>query len=1081
MVDVEILHTIITSAEQNPDVLVHPFRAIFAAYDQILAQHGLDPDHDQIYLRFLLRLGGKRQAGESLYQSFESLLGELGIQIEINKEEEGVQEITRSFNQINEEAELFSAQSDTEFESRVQSRKASVHSVYDTENESIRAEAMRSISQPRAPGPKSSIHEEQKFPDRPYSRASTRPTERPQVRYRPRTDLSKPGGGRLTSQEFINNLQHYQRRNASVSSNVADTRNDQRALSRSGAEVTQPSTSPDHDIYVNPAVVPDAAKYHVRARADNQSQPAPNRKPAPDTDLQALFYRPSATQLLRDADTFQHFRVRAVARHAVSKWRSLGLQARIDHARLDEIAVSRDSGILLRQSFDQWRLKFRIQRQIAETERYFSRLEHRATRARDLYLLGKAFTHWEQCAYEQRIRVAETRRHILSIKYFNAWLEHTTINRQKVRGQGLRKFLEIWKQHYAKNWRNDNKALMTYGHTLMKRGYWSWIWAFYDRRAPLWNQQRLKARYFGKWLGARQNLSQRENQFVQLKEHSTKRKVFTQWLERARMTLNNSRQALSFHNQSVVARSFTSYKLTFKHGPLRRQVSNMRDWRIAGSTFAVFVARFRMEQQSRRVSDLRIMRNAWTNWNDRLRWQTLAHDIDDRVVLQALYKWVILERSVLLQRLSEQRLVQRHLWKLVSRCRERTAELERISDLFRKKQNRRLATSVVGRWRSRLAFLRQEEQVAFGFHAPRVVHDILPLWVARAGHWRKQYRKAEDTDYYFLGTRAIRQWRAAVTEAKRRKIREGYAQVRRKVKMNLARRVITRWRNVTIQNKQMNNTASDINQTRLLHYASSLFDQWRDRHDSLVARNLEIEEDYERRCARRHLELWVQGYRKYEQHSQLASVTAELKTSNIAFGWLHKLHLRIIEIRGREGNAESLRRWYEKRHLQHLLRRWHEKTLHRRHLPATPSSRAIVFSARTKRLALRPKATSIATDAGIRGDDASRLEGWTAFDDGGFDLGEWIPTLEEADNPSTPLPGYLSTPSRRAARARGLVRVSNPSTTPKGTPMSFAARLKGKGGPVMKEGAGLEGSRVQTIREDEGTRSSKDGLREHQG
>ncbi|KAL9611897.1 MAG: hypothetical protein Q9167_003478 [Letrouitia subvulpina] len=1078
MLDVEILHRIITSAEQDPDVLVHPFRAIFAAYDRVLAQHGLDPDHDQIYLRFLLRLGGKRQAGESLYQSFESLLGELGIQIEINDEEEGVQEITRSFHQIDGEAELFSAQSDTENESRVQSRRASFHSVYDTENGSIRAEAMRSISQSRAPISRPSINREQKFPDRPYSRASTRPTERPQVQNRPRTNISKPDGGRLTSQEFLNNLQHYQRRNASASSNIANTRNDQRAPTRSREKVIRSSISPDHDIYVKPTAEVDASKSHIEARKDRQVQLASDTKPTHDIDLQALFYHPSVTQLLRDADTFQHFRVRAVARNAISKWRPLGLQARTDHTRMAEIAVSRDSDILLRQSFDQWRLKFRIQQQTAETERYFSRLEQRATRARDLYLLIKAFTHWEQCTYEQRIRVAEARRHILSIKYFNAWLEHTTINRQKVRGQGLRKFLEIWKQHYAKNWRNDNKALMSYGHTLMKRGYWSWIWAFYDRKAPLWNRQRLKAHYFSKWLDAQQHLSERENQFVQLNEDLMKRRVFTQWLERARTTLNHSRQALSFHNQSVVARSFASYKLTFKHNPLERQVSNMQDWRIAGSTFAVFVARFRMELQARRVSNLRIMRNAWTSWNDRLRWQTLAHDINDRVVLQALYKWVILERSVLLQRLSEQRLLQRHLCKLVNHRRQRTAELSRIDDLFRISQNRRKVTSVVGRWRSRLAALRQEERVAFEFHAPRVTHDTISLWAARVGHWRKQCRKAEDTDYYFLGIRAIRQWRAAVAEAKRRKIREGYAQVRRKIKMNLARRVIMRWRNITIQNKQRNNTALDTNQTRLLHYAASLFDQWRDRNDSLVTRNFEIEDDYERRLARRHVELWIQQYRKHERHSQLASVTAELKTSNIAFGWLHKLHLRIIEIRGREGNAESLRRWYEKRHFQHLLRRWHEKTLQRRNLPATPSGRAIVFSARTKRLAVRPNATAIAADAGIRGDDAGQLEGWTAFDDGGFDLGEWIPSLEEAETSSTPLPGYLSTPSKRAARARGLVRVSNASTTPKGTPVSFAARLKGKRGSTVKGEVGLGGSRVRTIREDEEVRTPMERLRE---
>ncbi|KAK4696719.1 hypothetical protein P7C71_g1248, partial [Lecanoromycetidae sp. Uapishka_2] len=92
--NVAILYQIIRSAEQYPNVETQPFRAIFAAYETILPQNGLDPNHDQIYLRFLFRLGDGREEGQSLYARFEGLLDELGLQIEIIPDGEETQEIT---------------------------------------------------------------------------------------------------------------------------------------------------------------------------------------------------------------------------------------------------------------------------------------------------------------------------------------------------------------------------------------------------------------------------------------------------------------------------------------------------------------------------------------------------------------------------------------------------------------------------------------------------------------------------------------------------------------------------------------------------------------------------------------------------------------------------------------------------------------------------------------------------------------------------------------------------------------------------------------------------------------------------
>ena len=1053
--DVEILHRIITTAEQAPDVQAHPFRAIFAAYDAVLAQHGLDPDHDQIYLRFLLRLGGKRRAGETLYQSFESLLGELGIQIEINTEEDEVQEITRSLNQIHGETGLFGTQSVIDNESRVLSRRVSFDSIYDTENGNTRREGARSRS--RNPVLRAASHQGSRLPARPYSRASTRPTERVQAQAQPLANAVRSGRRRLTAQDLANDREHYQRRNVSPSSHMVNLRNDE--------QVFMPSETPTlHQQMPQDGEVSPEELSLRHGSTKNQANPSEDRRKRSnrknqsrrDIDPQALFYQPSKTQFLRDADTFQHFRIRSVARNAVAKWRWARLRAATDHARMNDIAISYDLGILLRQSFDQWRLNFQIQRQIAQTEHFFLRLEQRAGSARDLYLVTKAFTHWQQCAYEQRLKVSNARRHILSVKYFNAWVDLTTVNRAKVRRQGLQKFLEVWKQRCMRVRSNENRAIIDYDRVLTKRAYWIWIHAWCERRVPQWKNSKLKASCLAKWLEMWQHLSERDVQVLQLTKNSIKSKVLAQWLQKTRKALGDSQQALDFRDQQVLGHSVLAIKSYIKYRPLEKKVSNMVDWRVAGTTFASFISRYRIEQQAKNVNRLRIMRNAWTDWNDRLRWQTLAHQIDDRVMVESLYKWVILERCVLFQRLGEERLVKRHFWKLLQHRRDAVTTYENAHKLFKENKRRRTLVSIMDRWRSRLVSFRREEQVAHEFYAPRVAQNTILLWATGMRDWQKQSARAEDVGFYFTCTNCLRRWRAATAEAKRRKIHNAYVQVRRRIKMNLARRVIQQWHNLLNDCKQSQTRALKMNEDRLLRIGTSLFDRWRNRLDIAASQNLEAEDNYHQNLTQRHIDLWTQQFRIYQQHHQLARVTADLRISNIAFGWLHKMHLRMIEIRGRESNAESLIRWYEKRHFHNMLRRWREKTARKRDVP-TPSR---AFSARAN----RPK---VRVDAESQDDGAGRAEDWTAFDEG-FDIGDWTPSLEAES--STPMPGYLSTPSKRAARARNLVRVS---TTPAGTP--FAARLSSQPNTTprsLKRGimgssiAHFRGSAFEPIQED---------------
>ncbi|KAL8940426.1 MAG: hypothetical protein Q9216_002831 [Gyalolechia sp. 2 TL-2023] len=1045
--DVAILYEIITCAEKDSSVHAHPFRSIFTAYDNVLARHGLDPDHDQIYLRFLLRLGEKRQIGETLYQSFELLLAELGIQIEINPEENEIQDVTRSLNAAIDNSPQPHTRSETGSDTGLRSRRASFHSLTHRRDEVVETARVRS-------SPRASVTDNQRdqimLPrHRPSTRASTRPSERTGQRSLSAQYAPHPARGRLSASEFADNLQHYQRRNASASSTRTTAQRDHSVFNRNpGARsaqrpLIQPEVSPPSPGFGSGESVSEEEQSEVEF--DRQKRRTERPKQLYHVDRRELYYRPTETQLVRDAETFQHFRIRALMRVSIGRWRRIALQSKQEHDQMAQIALSHDFGILLRQSFDQWRSNLQQRVETAIAEQYFFQLEQRAERARDLYLLMKAYTHWQQLARDRVEHALEARRQVLRVKYFHAWFDFTIQNNEKVRRQGLRKLCSLWIQRHHVLVGNDQKALFTRTRNLIKGGYWKWFWTFYERRAPQWKERRLQSCVLSNWaLASRRRTCDDYRVTVQM-HASVKRKWFSKWIQQARSFLCNSKEADRFRQQRITAQCMLECRRMVRYAPLVRQISNLTDWRIAGSTFGIFVNKSRSEQLANKVSHRRIMRNAWTIWNDNLRWQTLESQIDDRVLVQALYRWVIAGRSLLLQRLCEQRLKRMALRRLTSHYQTRATSQQTAISRFERERQTRASKLAIDRWRDLLNDHRQDARIAFEFEAPRIAQQAMSAVTARIKHIHQLHKWALDAEYYFCVVKFLKKWRAVTAATKRRKLHEAYAHVRRRSKMKLATSALQIWHSRFQAIAQAQAQAHSYGQIQLLHHGTRLFDHWRSQYNFFIDRQDQTTMEFDQRFAHNHFDMWTSKFRTQVRRHALASANAELRVSNIAFGWLHKLHLRIIELKGRESNAESLRRWYEKRHTHNLLRLWHERTAKRRDRPLQPP---VFSSARARRR--QDAITGEASDGAFAA--ANRAEEWTAFDEG-FDVGDWIPGIDNVEASSTPMPGYLSTPSKRAARARGMARAS---TTPAGTP--FAARLRsqaGRRGEFGRSGAGV--------------------------
>lgn len=857
------------------------------------------------------------------------------------------------------------------------------------------------------------------------SRATTRKTEKKAPYAIPtRSRTSQATRGRMTAEEFASNLQHYQRRRRSVSSQGHQQLRDRTAPQPKRPGIRAPTITSAKDDFSTISDVEDEGPEESGASQELQLA----YRLAQSERLQST----SRMQLLRDADTFQNHRIRSVARDLVDRWCYAAVEAKDQHEHMERLASARDTEVLLRQAFQHWRLRLHANRKAITRERYFRDIERRLHEARNVQTLDIYFNHWRQWAFYHAARTSRARRHILRVKYFKTWRNISVSNQLKALGQGQRKHFLLWKQRYIHSLEDNNKASLVRQASLSRNAYWDWFWAFCERRAPEWQHARLKRKYFLRLIIDYSSII-RQDQLTTIQwENSLQRKALLPWLAKARLIISSQREAATFSHQKLLARTLPTWRQDTRHSPLARHVSNIVDWRVARVTFTTFMTRYHFEKQAKHVDRLRIIRNQWTRWNDRLRCQALSHRIDERCLYEALSRWTAVCRANFIYKLCLQRLQRKCLHKLEKKCLRRKQRREarcQTMQTVRHTKNLRVCFSY---WRSQLTFQRQAEVIAFEFYAPKIAQDSLQTWFQYLAYQRNLEASAKDADFYFIGRKLLKRWHTAFVDSKKQRRRTAYVQVRRGLKMRLAAGVVQHWHRYSVRIHEMQQEADTIDQTQLFRVGINLFDCWKTQLATRRGQEYQAIQHYDRRLVERSLYTWIERLEDQARMDETADLNNEMHVRNIAFTLVHKLRLKIIEQKGREANAENLSNWYDRRHFHNMLRQWQNRTAKARSQPPPQIIPAISSRvSRTRKL--------------FEGDDyeaaTDRAEDWTEFD-----IGDWIPTLE-AQSSSTPLPGYLSTPSKRAARAKALVRVS---TTPAGTP--FEHRLRSQLGPTPRTG-----------------------------
>src|SRR5205823_2173578 len=205
--------------------------------------------------------------------------------------------------------------------------------------------------------------------------------------------------------------------------------------------------------------------------------------------------------------------------------------------------------------------------------------------------------------------------------------------------------------------------------------------------------------------------------------------------------------------QSLMKRALDQWKLATQLAPLERRVARMRDWRIARSKFSCWLLRVRMIYRAHWDIDSRTKRNAFTAWNERLKWEAVRARRDNRILAQAMYKWVIAQRASLIARIHNESVKRAMFGKLLTGYGKHFDLLHSQEVQVKIQRSTRLARSTLECWKLQMSLNTVRSQMAVELCTPKTQQDMLAAWRGRHEHVKKLEKWAKDANFYFLMVR----------------------------------------------------------------------------------------------------------------------------------------------------------------------------------------------------------------------------------------------------------------------------------------------------------------------------------------
>ncbi|KAK6587134.1 hypothetical protein PZA11_000424 [Diplocarpon coronariae] len=1006
--DIALLHDIVVLAQEILPKLSErerlPTNALFSAYYDILPRIGINADHDSRYARVLFKIGGLRGPG-TLYEKFEEILSRLGIEIE--------------FDQDNNDTEAFIQAEDLQ-----QDLDGGIGSDGLTPTGYTDGGKVLKWQRRNSESSLWSLGVEIQSPTTRRKSFSTVEYVKSRVK-RPQEILHEVGFPAHRA-SIIRTANH----NEDISTHDLGTWLNSRSpkLRRRRGRSVSTHTS---------MRIRRRSTSNLRGHSQH-SVPASECDPG-ETDLTAVTSSfGEKSHLLHDDQmghenlmqnkaslVLQQHLVHSM-RQKIRKWRDRAVELREDLAVLDLIALRNSKNSLLRAALVEWRKRYRARvgardraKQLsAESKRFYSYLEQRASEARGLYLLHTAFSHWSSFADEQVQRTALARRHIVRTRIFNAWKQITAVNELKVRRQILRKFFSLWKRQTSVTAAQATDAVLKYQGNLVEHVYRQWFRKIWDNKATSWWAEAAKRRALFRWI-----IFSHHNWKSRMSAEETRRldliwNAWKVWRDQTEVHVRWEQGAETYHRKTLSCATLKKWRRETRVIPARITVQSDVASRMLREAFRIWLYRARQEHEAVDVDRTRILREALTIWRHNSRSQLFSARLDRRIAAQALYQWIVRDRIKFSEQTMKQKLLKGSLQTWMCKFRMESEQTWRLEEVAQSFVTRKIQNAVLRSWYSHMGTKQRLESAACAFSSPRLLQETLTRWSALYLHAQQLEQRSRDAEFYFLTSKALRRWKASTEVAKREKRKIAYVRVRRMTKMNLVQTLLETWRGKVQHALSLHAQANEARRNKGVVTALNIFDRWRSRAEEYA----ELDSVWRGNVLKKHFTLWGKRTNAIVVLETEAVITyLEIRTSRAVKRW----SLLTLQRGAHSNYAADVREKNAKKNFRKILSYWRHKTLEKR--------------PRAKRVDFEKHSHLGATE---------RAEAWSDFG-GENELAEWTKGLEEGAA-STSIPGYLSTPSKRSERVAAVAaRYSTTPRVPLSTPFEKQLRAQYSGWPLQ--------------------------------
>jgi protein SFI1 len=984
--DIEILHEIIVRAQELLPTLPErerlPTNALFGAYYETLPRLGLKADHDNRYARILFKVGGIGGAA-TLYERFEAILSRMGIEIEFDREEGGqYSQLEGSIPALENPAE------EGEYPPRERRRRNSENTYRDIDQRTPRrTERRRRNSLSVLVEPSTTPH-----PSRLQHFA--RQNEILQRRHQDQAVID--------NEEDYNLPQHNVR--AWLASRPGEPQHG-RGRSTSAHE-RMPIRRGSH------SYVPDGQASTGNRSIPSEDFQAPSEFTAVTSAQDDQPQQHSSDQTLIElmnikALIFRQQRVRTLSTRIASLWRDSALGIRVNKQNLEAVAQKHYRRGALRMAITSWHkqiIEIRSQpAEVVKTVQFYAKLEGLTGQVRDSILLAKAFSHWAVVASDGVERTAVAREHMIRWRTFNNWKELTIIKELVFRRQVTRKFFGLWRNRHKENSIYDGTALLKYEENLVERIYRQWLWKSRDIKATSWWAEGVKWRLLQSWRRAIQNVHEKDYTAYTQWGSKLMSGRWKAWKSRLRELNQQGQQAVTFNRVHSCSMALRKWRRETRTLPPRLTLQADLDTRLLRQTFVAWLNRSRQEQFAASVDRSKILREALTNWQHKLRLKMICQLAADRIRKHILSKWALAERAALADRIYDWWLKKKYMHKWIEKWRTAREMRRTQEELAKASAARKTQGLVLREWIARGRTLQECESTAMDFYGPKILNATIQEWTGRLKHVQKLYQWSRDAEFYFLASKVLKRWKASTESIKREKRTSAYVQVRRRGKLNLARGILLNWHQWGLEIARMNAQAVELQQNKNVIIGMNIFDKWRARAEEAD----EMESLCQGTILSKHLVRWRErsiAFRNLELEAIISFQERQLSSA------VKKWSLQTLRQKSKAQTASDVREKNIKRTFRKIFMYWHQRTAQ-----------------------IRP--FTKAEDPPEQLESTPRVEAWSDFgDEGGVDDGA----------SSTFLPGYLNTPSKRSERVTAAA-ARFASTTPK-APLStsFERQLRAR-------------------------------------